>query len=73
VIYHGHHKGAKSLITIDAGMLREPMKNPSGLVPLECPIGLELVLEDPLAGDNIHSAEPSPKCHWTLGRCTLPP
>jgi hypothetical protein len=73
VIYRGRHKGAKSLIIIDAGMLREPVKNPSGLVPLECPIGLELVLEYPLAGDNIGSAEPSPMCCWTLGRRTLPP
>jgi hypothetical protein len=38
-------------------MLREPTKNPSSLVPLECPIGLELVLEDSLASDSIGFAE----------------
>jgi hypothetical protein len=32
------------------------MKNLAGLIPLECPIGLELVLEDPLVGDNIGAA-----------------
>jgi hypothetical protein len=47
------HNGAKSLIIIDTGTLRDPTKNSSSLVPLECPIGLELVLEHPLAGDNI--------------------
>jgi hypothetical protein len=44
------------------------MKNLAGLIPLECPIGLELVLEDPLVGDNIGAAghvEPSSKCRWT--------
>jgi hypothetical protein len=29
------------------------MKNPADLVPLECPIGLELVFEDQLVVDNI--------------------
>jgi hypothetical protein len=47
------HNRAKSLIIFDVGTLCEPVKNPSGLVPLECPVGLELVLQDPLAGDNI--------------------
>jgi hypothetical protein len=50
---HSLHNGAESLIIIDAGTLHEPAKNPAGLVPLEYPIGLELVLEDPLIGDNI--------------------
>jgi hypothetical protein len=45
------HNRAESLIIIDTETLHEPAKNPSGLVPLECLIGLELVLEDPLAGD----------------------
>jgi hypothetical protein len=68
VNYCGLHNGAESLIIIDAGMLREPAKNQANLVPLECPIGLELVLEYPFAGDNIGAAggvEPSPKCRWT--------
>jgi hypothetical protein len=50
---HGLHNGDKVFIIIDAGLLREPVKNPLSLVPLKCPIGLEIVLEDPLAGDNI--------------------
>jgi hypothetical protein len=41
----GLHNGDESLIIIDTGMLREPTKNPPGLVPLECPIGLKLVLK----------------------------
>jgi hypothetical protein len=41
----GLHNGDESLIIIDTGMLREPTKNPAGLVPLECPVGLELVLK----------------------------
>jgi hypothetical protein len=50
------HNGAKNLIIIDIEMLCEPTENPAGLVPLECPVGLELVLEDSLAGDNIGAA-----------------
>jgi hypothetical protein len=50
---HEIHNEAESLIIIDAGTLHEPSKNPAGLVPLECPVGLELVLEYPLIGDNI--------------------
>jgi hypothetical protein len=50
---HGLQNGAESLIIIDVETLCEPMKNPSGLVSLGCPIDLELVLEDPLGGDNI--------------------
>jgi hypothetical protein len=53
VNYHGLHNRAKGLIVIDAEMMREPVKNASSLAPLECPIGLELVLEDPLVRDNI--------------------
>jgi hypothetical protein len=50
---HMLHNGVESLIIIDAGTLHEPVKNSTGLVPLECPVGLELVFEDPLASDNI--------------------
>jgi hypothetical protein len=49
----GLHNGAESLIIINVGTLCEPTKNPAGLLTLECPISLEVVLEDPLAGDNI--------------------
>jgi hypothetical protein len=47
---------AECLIIVDVGTLHEPAKNPTGLVPLECPISIELVLEYPLAGDNIDAA-----------------
>jgi hypothetical protein len=50
------HNGPESLIIIDTGTLREPAKNPADLVPLECPTGLELVLEYSLANDNISAA-----------------
>jgi hypothetical protein len=50
---HGLHNGAESLIIINIGTLCEPMKNPAELLTLECPVSLEVVLEDPLAGDNI--------------------
>jgi hypothetical protein len=68
VKYHGLHNGAKSLIIIDAGRLHEPAKNPAGLVPLECPIGLELILEYPLTGDNIGAAEHGTKSQVSLDR-----
>jgi hypothetical protein len=47
------HNEAKSLIIINAKMLCEPAKNPTGLVPLKCPISLELVFKYPLVSDNI--------------------
>jgi hypothetical protein len=53
---HRLHNGAEALIIIDVGTLCEPAKNPSGLVPLRCSVGLELVLEDPLVSDNIGAA-----------------
>jgi hypothetical protein len=57
-----------TITIIDVGTLGEPAKNPSSLVPLECPIGLELMFEDLFVGDNISAvgcAKPSPKCCWT--------
>jgi hypothetical protein len=56
VNHRGLHNRAKSFIIIDAGMLRDPVKNPTDLVPLECAVDVELVFEDPLVGDNIHIA-----------------
>jgi hypothetical protein len=52
VNYRGLHNGAECLITIDAGTLCELTKNLLSLVPLECPVGLELVSEDPLVYNN---------------------
>jgi hypothetical protein len=53
---HMLHNGVESLIIIDAGTLHEPVKNSTGLVPLECPVGLELMIKNSLAGDNIGAA-----------------
>jgi hypothetical protein len=47
--YRRLHNGAESLIIIDTETLCEPVKN----IPIKCLVSLELVLEDPLAGDNI--------------------
>jgi hypothetical protein len=47
--YRRLHNGVESLIIIDTETLCEPVKN----IPIKCPVSLELVLEDPLAGDNI--------------------
>jgi hypothetical protein len=38
---------------VDTEPLGEDAKNPTSLVPLQCTIGVELVLEDPLAGDDV--------------------
>jgi hypothetical protein len=42
---------AKGLIIVNAGPLGEVTKDPTSLVPIQSDIGLELVLEDPFAGD----------------------
>jgi hypothetical protein len=44
---------AESLIVVDSGALSETSKDPSGLVAIKGPVSTELVLEDPLAGDNV--------------------
>ena len=38
---------------VDAWSLREPADNPLRFTPFECPIGVELVFERPLPGDDI--------------------
>jgi hypothetical protein len=43
----------ESLIVVDAGPLGEATKNPASLVPFQCTVGVELVLEDSLAGDDV--------------------
>jgi hypothetical protein len=67
VDYRGLHNGAKSLIITDVTMLREPVKNLASFVPLECPVGLELVLEYPLISDNIGSARVQNQVPSTVG------
>jgi len=43
----------EGLVVVDAVLLQEPANNPPGLVSSEGAIGVVLVLEDPLAGDDI--------------------
>lgn len=47
--------GAEDLVEVDAGALGEAAKDPASLVPIQTAVGLELVAEDPLAGDDIGS------------------
>jgi hypothetical protein len=44
---------AESLIIVDSGALSETLKDPTGLVAITGPVSMELVHEDPLAGDNV--------------------
>jgi hypothetical protein len=44
---------AKSLIVVNSGALSETPKDPTSLVAIKGPISTELVLEDPLVGDNV--------------------
>jgi len=43
----------EGLVIVDVVLLREPANNPPGLVSSEGAVGVVLVLEDPLAGDDI--------------------
>jgi hypothetical protein len=44
---------AEGLIIVDAGSLGEVAKNPVSLVRFQGAVGIELVLENPLVGDNV--------------------
>jgi hypothetical protein len=44
---------AESLIVINFGALSETPKDPTGLVAIKSPVNMELVRENPLAGDNV--------------------
>jgi hypothetical protein len=44
---------AEGLIAVDAGSLGEDVKNPASLVPFQRVVGVELVLENPFASDDI--------------------
>lgn len=45
----------KGLVEVDAGTLGKATKNPASLVPIEGAVSMELVLEDLLAGDDVHA------------------
>ena len=49
------HNGSEGLTEVDAGALRETAHNPAGLVAVEAPVGVVLMLEHPLAGDDIRT------------------
>jgi hypothetical protein len=44
---------AEGLIVVDAGSLGEAAKNPASLVPFQGAVGIELVLENSLVGDDV--------------------
>jgi hypothetical protein len=44
---------AEGLIVVNSGKLSEIPKDPTGLVAIKSPVSMELVREDPLAGDNV--------------------
>jgi hypothetical protein len=44
---------AEGLIVVDAGSLGEATKNPASLVSFRGAVGIELVLENPLADDDV--------------------
>jgi hypothetical protein len=44
---------AESLIVVDVGPLGETVKNPTSLVSSQGAVGVELVLEDLFAGDDV--------------------
>jgi hypothetical protein len=48
----------EDLIVVHPGVLSEPMKDPTSLVPIKRVIRLEFVLEDPLAGGDIGPRRP---------------
>jgi hypothetical protein len=55
---HGVDRGqlnhrAEGLIVVNAGSLDEAVKNPTNLVPFQGAIGIKLVLENPLADEDV--------------------
>jgi hypothetical protein len=47
------HNLAKSLIVVDPWALSETSEDPASLVAIKGPVGMKLVREDPLAGDDV--------------------
>lgn len=45
--------GAERVAEVDAGPLGKALDDPSRLVPLERAVGVQFVLEDPLAADDV--------------------
>jgi hypothetical protein len=60
---HGADRGrldhrAEGLIVVDTGSLGEAVKNPTSVVPFQGAVGIELVLQNPLAGDDVGAKIP---------------
>jgi hypothetical protein len=58
--------GAEGLIVVHPEALSEPPEHPTSLVPIKRAICLELVLEDPLVGDNLYLGGQGTKSHVLL-------
>jgi hypothetical protein len=52
------YDGAEGLVVVHPEALSEPPEDPTSLVPVKRAIHLELVPEDPLAGDDIGPTKP---------------
>jgi len=50
--------GAECLVVVNTGLLGEPADDPACLVPGEGAVGVELVLEQPLASDDVRTRRP---------------
>jgi hypothetical protein len=58
---------AEGLIVVDIGSLGEATKNPASLVPFQGAVRIELVLENPLAGDDVGANEARDKIPGVVG------
>jgi hypothetical protein len=58
--------GDEGLIVVHPGVLSEPPEDPTSLVPVKRAICLELVLKDPLVGDDIGPRGRGTKSHVLL-------
>lgn len=59
--------GAEDLVEVDAVELGEAAKDPASLVPIQTAVGLELVVEDPLASDDIGTVWAGDQVPCTVG------
>jgi hypothetical protein len=69
---HGVDRGrldhqVEGLIVVDVGSLGEVMKNPASLVPVQGAIRIKLVLENPLAGDDVGANRARDKISGVVG------
>jgi hypothetical protein len=60
-------KRSLALIIVDAGSLGEPAKNPASLVPFQRAVGVELVLENSFAGDDVGANGAKDKIRGVVG------